>query len=123
MSPKKPNNENFISNSLFVELIGLSYTLFGTVERNEKGKHRKEMVVWKTNFPGLVSRRKKTEKTEWREIINWSPQFLVCSKFVGNGRIGGKRQLYSYLTSHLDFVATWVFGSAVILLPKSSTPQ
>jgi hypothetical protein len=45
MSPKKPNNETFISNSLFVELIGLSYTLFGTVERNEKGKHRKEIVV------------------------------------------------------------------------------
>jgi hypothetical protein len=43
----------------------------------------------------LVSRRKKKRKKkrkEWREIINWSPQFLVCPKFVGNGRIGGKRQ-------------------------------
>jgi hypothetical protein len=80
MSPKRPKNETFISNSLFVELIGLSYTLVGMVDREEKAKHRKEM--WKTNFPCLGSRRKKIRKELERKKSTRAYTFLSVQNWM-----------------------------------------
>lgn len=66
-----------------------SYTLFGTVEREEKGKHREETEGWKTDFTVWFQKCKEKAKDLKVRDFCQGPKISICPKWMEKkGKVG-----------------------------------
>ena len=66
-----------------------SYTLFGTVEREEKGKHREETEGSKTDFTVWFQKCKEKAKNLKVRDFCQGPKISICPKWMEKkGKVG-----------------------------------